>query len=197
MFSGIILERAKIVEMKNDGVGRRFSLEVSLASQRHLKEGSSVSLNGVCFTVTLKRLRTFEVETMPQTLRMTTVPDWKEGDLLNFEPSLKLGDEIGGHLVFGHADGVGEVEKCLYEGTSTVMTIRTSEETICMIAPRASVAVDGVSLTVVDCKDGAFRVSLLPETLKATTLGGLKSGGKVNVEIDMLMRYAYQLLHKH
>ena len=197
MFSGIILERAKIVEMKNDGVGRRFSLEVSLASQRHLKEGSSVSLNGVCFTVTLKRLRTFEVETMPQTLRMTTVPDWKEGDLLNFELSLKLGDEIGGHLVFGHADGVGEVEKCLYEGTSTVMTIRTSEETICMIAPRASVAVDGVSLTVVDCKDGAFRVSLLPETLKATTLGGLKSGGKVNVEIDMLMRYAYQLLHKH
>lgn len=196
MFSGIILERAKIAEMKNDGVGRRFSLEVSISMHRHLKKGSSVALNGVCFTIIKKYLRTFEVEAMPNTLRITTVGTWKEGDLLNFEPSLKLGDEIGGHLVFGHVDDVGEVVKCLYEGTSTMMSIRTNEETMRMIAPRASVAVDGVSLTVVDCRDGAFRVSLLPATLSATTLGGLKSGGKVNIEIDMLARYAYQFLHK-
>ncbi|OGL71696.1 riboflavin synthase subunit alpha [Candidatus Uhrbacteria bacterium RIFCSPHIGHO2_02_FULL_54_11] len=197
MFSGIILERAKVEEVKNDGVGRKFWLNVPMAFHRRIKKGASVALNGACFTVLQKSLRAFEVEAMPQTLRLTTAGDWVEGDLLNFEPSLRVGDELGGHFVFGHVDEVCQVDRCLFEGTSTVMCVRASQGAMAMIAPRGSIAIDGVSLTVVSCKETSFRVSLLPETLRATTLGKLKSGSKVNLEIDMLARYAYEFLHKN
>ncbi len=196
MFTGIILEHARVEEVKNDGVGRKFWLNVPLTYHSRIKKGASVALNGACFTVLQKSLRAFQVEAMPQTLRLTTAGDWKAGDLLNFEPSLRVGDELGGHFVFGHVDEMCEVDRCLFEGTSTVMCIRASKEAMAMIAPRGSIAIDGVSLTVVSCKETSFRVSLLTETLRATTLGKLTSGSKINLEIDMLARYTYEFLHK-
>ena len=194
MFSGIILQHAKIEELKNNGVGRHFVLNVPMASHRQIERGCSVALNGACFTVIKKAMRTFEVEAMPQTLRITTVGEWQKGDLLNFEPSLKMGDEIGGHLMFGHVDQVGEVNRCLCEGTATVMCFLAPDDVMKMITTRGSVAIDGVSLTVMSRKEKSFRVSLLPETLKATTLGKLKARDKVNIEIDMLARYAYEYI---
>lgn len=196
MFSGIIRQFATLDRVENNAVGRRLVVGVPMIELRTLELGTSVALNGVCFTLVKKGLRSFEVETMPQTLRVTTVGSWKEGDRLNFEGSLKVGDEIAGHMVYGHVDQVGVIKRCLYEGVATVMEIEAPKEVAEMIFPRASIAIDGVSLTVVDRKDQLFRVSLLPETLKRTTFGERKAGDKVNIEIDMLARYAYQFLQQ-
>jgi len=197
MYSGIIRNKAEIIYINDTGVNRVFSLHLPKNIQFRLEVGSSIALNGVCFTIKRKGLRTLDVEAMAQTLDVTTASDWSVGDELNFEGPLKMGEEIGGHMIFGHIDDMAVVTKRVREGNSTVMTFEAPDVVADMIVSRASIAVDGVSLTVVSVDGKEFIVSLLPATLESTSLENLKVGDKVNIEIDMLMRYAYQQIHKN
>lgn len=197
MYSGIIKHQTEIIYVQDTGVDRVFTLQVPKYFQSHLEVGSSVALDGICFTVKRKGLRTFDVEAMAQTLNVTTASRWNVGEKLNFEAPLKLGDEVGGHMIFGHVDEVAVLKKRIREGTSTVMTFESSSSFADMIVPRASISINGVSLTVVSVSGNEFLISFLPATLETTSLEKLEVGGKVNIEIDMLMRYAYKQIHKN
>ncbi|MDA1038248.1 MAG: riboflavin synthase [bacterium] len=196
MFSGIVRDRAEIINVIESGVGREFVIELPPYLMKRLRKGDSVLLNGVCFTVHKLARRSVHFEAMPETLRHTTAGSWFKGTNLNAEPSLRLGDDVGGHLVYGHVDEIGELVKRTREGTATIMKFRVSDETAKMLAKRGSIAINGVSLTVTLIEDNQFKVSLLPDTIEATDLGGLSVGDNVNIEIDMLMRYAYKQLQR-
>ncbi len=196
MFSGIVRDRVEIIEVRESGVGREFVVELPSYLMKRLRKGDSILLNGVCFTIHKLARRSIDVEAMPETLRITTVGSWSKGIKLNAEPSLRLGDDVGGHLVYGHVDEIGELVKRTREGTSTIMKFKVSDETAKMLAKRGSIAINGVSLTVTLIEDNQFKVSLLPDTIEATDLGGLSVGDNVNIEVDMLMRYAYKQLQR-
>ncbi len=208
MFTGIIksLGTVKRVEKKRGGMNLNVSCKLSVISYQ-LKEGSSLALNGVCLTavscqlsVPLKRdpvsAATVSFNIMPETLKVTTLGSLKVGDRVNLEPALKYGDELGGHLVLGHVDGIGKIVAREKQGQAFVLTIAYPHELEKYIVHKGSIAVDGVSLTVmkhVACsmKRGmCFQVSLVSYTLGHTNLGNKKIGDKVNLEVDVLARYA-------
>lgn len=193
MFSGIIKQRGTIKQIEDTGVERRLKLVVPLAVWRRLSAGDSLAVGGVCLTVVTLRPASIDFELMPQTLRLTTAGEWKEGQVVNIEPALRLGEEIGGHLVYGHIDGMGELVRRSLDGSATIMTFKVSTDIAKMLLPRASVAIDGVSLTVVGVDGDQFTVSLLPSTLTTTTLTTLQLHDRVNIELDMMAKYAQQL----
>jgi len=162
--------------------------------------GSSVSVNGVCLTVAKKRGQNLFFNFMLETRRKTTLGEKKSGDRVNLETSLRLGDEVGGHFVYGHVDGVGMVREIFKKnsppgrgrrggGLQVLFTIKPPQALIPYIVPQGAVAIDGVSLTVSGVEKKTFTVSLVPFTLKHTTLGLLKKGDKVNIEADMMAKY--------
>lgn len=197
MFSGIITSRGTIKSIQDTGVERRLKLSVPLQIWRRLSTGSSLSVSGICLTVLTRHSSSIDFELMPQTLHLTTAEGWKEGQIVNIEPALRLGDEIGGHLVYGHIDGMGELVRRSLDGSATIMTFKVSTDIAKMLLPRASVAIDGVSLTVVDVDGDQFTVSLLPFTLTTTTLSSLTLHDRVNIELDMMAKYAQQLVQAH
>ena len=137
----------------------------------------------------------WDVEAVPETLAKTILGNWKTGTKVNLEQSLKLGDELGGHFVFGHVDGVGEVISVEPEGQSFRVTIRPPAEIARYFASKGSAAIDGVSLTVAEAhSNGDFSVAIIPHTWEVTTLGSLKPGRRVNLEIDMLARYVARMI---
>ena len=157
--------------------------------------GASIACNGVCLTATSLDGAVFEADAGPETLALTTVGAWQAGKAINIERSLKLGDEVGGHLVLGHVDGVGTVTGLAPgSGGTLTMTVGAPGALMPLIAKKGSVALDGVSLTVNEVTGDGFTVGLIPHTLAITSLKSLAVGDVVNLEVDMMARYAARLL---
>jgi riboflavin synthase len=159
--------------------------------------GASIACSGACLTVIAKGGREgegwFSVEASAETMSKTTLGSWVVGTRVNLERSLKVGEEIGGHIVSGHVDGVGDVVSVTPEGDSIRFKIRAPKQLAKFIAAKGSIALDGTSLTVNEVDGNSFGVNIIPHTSKVTTWGGVKSGDKLNIEIDMLARYLARL----
>jgi riboflavin synthase len=154
-----------------------------------LETGESIAVNGVCLTVSSTSDDRFTADVMPETLRRTTLGALTDGATVNLERALRFGDRVGGHMVSGHVDGTGIVTALREDANARWVTIATPEDLIDLIAEKGSIAVDGVSLTVVDVFEGAFTVSLIPVTLAATVAGAWRVGTAVNLEVDLIARY--------
>lgn len=188
MFTGIVTDVGRVRSVHDTNRDKRFEVTTSfdLAS---LDIGASVSHAGCCLTVVEKGADWFAVEVSSETLSKTTLGDWREGTPVNLERAARVGDELGGHIVSGHVDGVGEVVSVKSEGGSRRVRIRAPKPLHRYIAPKGSITVEGVSLTVNEVEDDVFGVNLIPHTWEVTTLGDLAPSSKVNLEIDMLARY--------
>jgi riboflavin synthase len=189
MFTGIVQELGTVEELQrsDDGVRLRISAQLSGA----LNEGDSVSVSGVCLTATEVGPDGFAADVMNQTLSLTSLGDRVAGDRVNLEPALRAGDPLGGHIVQGHVDCIGDVESVVEDGFAKRVTITIPPEFERYLVEHGSITVDGVSLTVANLIDGGFEVSLIPETLERTTLAG---ASKVNLEFDVIARYVERLL---
>lgn len=192
MFTGIIEEQGTVKDIR---LGASPLLVIDGGPlTAGLKEGDSVAVNGVCLTALDIQGGVFRADVMPETLRKTDLGSLKRGDEVNLELALRVGDRLGGHMVSGHVDTVGKIVKEKREKNARVVSIGLPDEFLEYIAPKGSVAVDGISLTVVDVTPAAFSVSLIPHTLDVTTLGKKRSGSPVNIEVDMTARYVKRLL---
>lgn len=159
-----------------------------------LEIGESVAVNGVCLTVRMVEGDGFAADLSKETLERTTLGALRQGDALNLERSLRVGDRLGGHFVFGHVDAVGEIERLEPVGEGWTLRVRVPEGFAPFLADKGSVAVDGISLTMCDCAERAFSVALVPHTVAATNLGRRRPGDRVNLEADMLARYVRRAL---
>ncbi len=188
MFTGIVTDVGRVRSVRETNRDRRLEIETAydLAT---VDIGASISHAGCCLTVVEKGADWFAVEVSGETLSLTTLADWTEGRRVNLERPAKVGDELGGHIVSGHVDGIGEVVSVESEGGSHRVKIRAPRPLHRFIAPKGSITVEGVSLTVNEVEDDVFGVNLIPHTWEVTTLGELKPGARVNLEIDMLARY--------
>ncbi|MFN9926559.1 MAG: riboflavin synthase, partial [Phenylobacterium sp.] len=185
MFTGIVTDVGRVRAIRDTNRDRRFEIETSYDLST-VEIGASISHAGCCLTVVEKGVGWFAVEVSGETLGLTTLSDWTEGWPVNLERAARVGDELGGHIVSGHVDGIGEVLSVASEGGSHRVRIRAPRPLHRFIAPKGSITVEGVSLTVNEVEDDVFGVNLIPLTWVVTTLGGLKSGSRVNLEIDML-----------
>jgi riboflavin synthase len=188
MFTGIVTDIGRVRKVEQTARDRRYEIETAWETAG-IELGASISHAGCCLTVTEKGSGWFAVEVSGETLSKTTLGDWKEGDRVNLERAAKLGDELGGHIVSGHVDGLGRVMSVTPEGGSHRIAIEAPEPLHRFIARKGSITVDGVSLTVNAVEGRTFGVNIIPHTWEATTLGRLKPGDAVNLEIDMLARY--------
>jgi riboflavin synthase len=193
MFTGIIETQGSVVALTRSEAGARLTIETGAPSV-DLGVGQSVAVNGVCLTVVRCDGTTFTTDLSPETLGVTTLGDLKPGDRVNLERPLKLGDRLGGHFVTGHVDGIGRIIRRQPEAESTWMWIGFPPPLGTYLAPKGSIAVDGVSLTLVEVSREAFSVCLVPHTLAITTLGWKAPGSLVNVEVDVLSRYCERFL---
>ena len=193
MFTGIITDLGKIAEVTKGEAAVRFKIETSYVTTT-IEIGASIACNGCCLTVTETGPDWFAVEVSQETLDKTTLGTWKTAQRLNLERALKLGDELGGHLVSGHVDGVGTVTHIEDEEGSKRYTLAPPAELMKFIAPKGSVTLDGVSLTVNEVDADTFGVNIIPHTQTVTTFRELNKGDAVNVEIDLLARYVARLM---
>ena len=192
MFTGIVTDRGRVRSVRRRGDTR---IEIETAyDTASLAIGASVCCAGCCLTVIDKGPGWFAVEASAETLSRTTLGNWAEGAPVNLERALRAGDELGGHIVSGHVDGVGVLASAAPEGDSLRLTFEVPDGLCRFIASKGSVTVDGVSLTVNEAAGNRFGVNVIPHTRQATTLGALKAGDRVNLEIDMLARYVARLL---
>lgn len=188
MFTGIITDVGRVRSIKQTDRDRRYEIETAF-DLAGVDIGASISHSGCCLTVVEKGDRWFAVEVSGETLDKTTLAGWAPGDPVNLERAAKLGDELGGHIVSGHVDGVGEVVSVTPDGGSRRIRVRAPAPLHRFIAPKGSIAVEGVSLTVNEVEGDVFGVNIIPHTWEVTTLGRLEAGSKVNLEIDVLARY--------
>lgn len=188
MFTGIVTDIGRVRKVEQTARDRRYEIETAWDTAT-IDLGASISHAGCCLTVTETGPGWFAVEVSSETLSKTTLGGWKQGDRVNLERAAKLGDELGGHIVSGHVDGLGRIVSVTPEGGSQRIDIEAPEPLHRFIAPKGSITVDGVSLTVNAVEGRTFGVNVIPHTREATTLGGLKPGDAVNLEIDMLARY--------
>lgn len=192
MFTGII-KKISIVETVKRQKGSLFA-EIKIPKGWKVNLGESISINGICSTIIKVSKNNFTVEWMPETVKKTTVGDFEAGAKVNLERSLRVGDLMDGHIVQGHVDCVGKIMEIKKVKQSIVMKIKVSKEFMKFMAPKGSVSVDGVSLTIVNSKKDWFTVSLVSYTLENTNLGKIKDGGKVNIEVDAIAKYIERLL---
>ena len=190
MFTGLVADTGTIRAI-HDG-----RLEVETALGAHLAEGDSVAVNGVCLTAVEPHTDGFAADVMPETLRRSSLGPLEPGAKVNLELPLRAGDRMGGHVVQGHVDGTGDVSKVRKEGNSRVVRIAAPADLLRYVVEKGSIAVDGVSLTVSAVDDDWFEVSLIPETLERTTLGGAEAGKTVNLEVDVLAKYVEKLMSR-
>ncbi len=194
MFTGIIQATVKV--RKTEKAGECLRVSVERPSDWSLVHGQSIAIDGVCSTVVAFDEQSFDVEYMPETLAKTSVGNFQEGTEVNLERSLTLQDFIDGSLVQGHVDTTGKIEKIEKLGDTKEMTLSFPSELKKYIAPKGSIVVNGVSLTVAGVDDSGFRIALIPYTLTHTNLGMLAEGDTVNIEVDMLARYAVNVLQQ-
>ncbi len=195
MFTGIITDVGTV-----QLIAKRGDTTVKIATTYDpaaIAIGASIACSGPCLTVIAKGGKQgdawFSVEASAETLSKTTLGTWAVGSRVNLERSLKVGEEIGGHIVSGHVDGVGDVVSVTPEGDSMRYKIRAPKQLAKFIAAKGSIALDGTSLTVNEVDGNTFGVNIIPHTSKVTTWGGIKAGDKINIEIDMLARYLARL----
>ena len=188
MFTGIVTDVGRVRAIRDTNRDRRFEIETAF-DLGTIALGASISHGGCCLTVVEKGPDWFAVEVSAETLGATTLGSWAVGDPVNLERAARAGDELGGHIVSGHVDGVGEVLSVEPEGGSHRLRIRAPRPLHRYIAPKGSIAMEGVSLTVNEVEDDVFGVNIIPHTWEATTFGRLQPGARVNLEIDMLARY--------
>jgi riboflavin synthase len=195
MFTGLIAAVGEVGSCASEGGGARIRVQTSLAGE--LAEGDSIAVNGVCLTASSVDEDGFEADAMAETLRRSTLGALRQGSLVNLELPLRIGDRLGGHIVQGHVDGLATLVEIVQEGSSRTLAFETEPELARLLAPKGSIALDGVSLTlrsVGERGSGAFAVSLIPETLARTTLGKLGVGERVNVEVDVLAKHVQRLI---
>ncbi|MDB5365191.1 MAG: riboflavin synthase [Rhodospirillales bacterium] len=194
MFTGIVTDVGRVASVATGGTVR-FEIE-TVWDVDAIDIGASIACAGPCLTVVARGDGRFAVEASNETLARTTLGGWKTGSRVNLERALRFGDELGGHLVSGHVDGVGKLVERHPDGDSERMSFEMPAELARFIAPKGSITIDGVSLTVNEVADRRFGVNLIPLTLRATTLGDLAPGDAVNLEVDLLARYVERLLPK-
>ena len=208
MFTGLVTDIGRVAKVEDSNALRRVTVE-SAYPVSSLQTGASIQHSGVCLTLVEFGERPIPgknagswwiVEAVPETLSRTTLGQWMRGSRVNLELSLKLGDELGGHLVYGHVDGLGIVRSVKADGDSRRIRIEVAEPLAKFLAEKGSITVDGVSLTLsgVGKSDGSdwFEVAIIPHTLVVTTLGVLTAGDRVNLEVDMLARYVARMLEQ-
>jgi riboflavin synthase len=198
MFTGIVTDVGEVISVQPRGEGLH-RLKIACRYERaSIAEGASIACSGVCLTVVGTGEETgrtwFAVDAAAETLRLTTVGRWRSGTRINLERALKVGDELGGHIVSGHVDGLASLAAREDLTDMARLSLHAPTELARFIAAKGSVALDGVSLTVNDVSGNAFSVLIIPHTLKVTTLGTLAAGDEVNLEIDLMARYAARLL---
>ncbi|MBI5664146.1 MAG: riboflavin synthase [Nitrospirae bacterium] len=194
MFTGLVETFGAVTSVKNTGNSVR--LAVKSLSEFDVSLGDSVSVNGVCLTVT-KHNGDISFDVSPETLRSTNLGNLKTGDKINLERALRLSDRLGGHLVTGHVDGIGTIKNKKQVGEYTFYTFEAPAEILKYIVKKGSVAIDGISLTVVDLDHGSFSVAIIPHTASATNIGGKGIGDRVNLEADIIGKYVEKLLGKN
>lgn len=193
MFTGIIKTMGRVTKVDNDRGDPRFYIQSDLDLSK-IDIGASVCHAGCCLTVVEKDGDVFATDVSHETLSKTTLGQWTTGTHINLETSLKMGDEMGGHIVSGHVDGVGTIISIIPEGDSHRLKFKVSDDLARYIAPKGSVAIEGISLTVNEVEGNIFGVNIIPHTWDVTTLGKNKEGDSVNIEIDTIARYAIRAI---
>lgn len=192
MFTGIIQEIGTVQEILP---GRAYKLRIG--AQKVLKGielGDSISVDGACLTVVQFDQRSFQVDAMPETIEKTTLKYLQIGRKVNLESSLRLGDKLGGHWVAGHVDGTGKIIATTKAGNSILYRFSLAPELAEQLVPKGSIAIDGISLTLIECGRDTFGVGIIPHTLQSTTLGGKGVGDSVNLETDIIGKYVHRYL---
>jgi riboflavin synthase len=193
MFTGLIETLGTVARVEADGPGRLLVVAASVIAPA-LTVGESVSVNGACLTVIAQDAETFQFQAGPETLQRTNLGELVPSDRVNLERSLRLGDRLGGHLVQGHVDGLGRIADRQRQGDWELVWFTCPAELAAQMVSKGSVAVDGVSLTLVDVVADRFSVALIPHTLERTTLGFKTVGAAVNLETDLFAKYAWKWL---
>ena len=193
MFSGIIADIGLITRAEDRDGGLRLSVATEALGMDDVRVGDSIAVNGVCLTVVKKDGAVFTVDVSRETLNCTVGLE-RQGGRVNLEKALRLSDRLGGHLVSGHVDGVGEVVAFTDVGESWQLVVRAPQKLAKYIAVKGSITINGVSLTVNHVAGSEFEVNLIPHTLEVTTLNELKAGAKVNLEIDLIARYVERMM---
>ena len=195
MFTGLIEELGTLMGIETRPSGRRLRVRApSVAADTRV--GDSIALNGCCLTAVERDADSFTVEVVPETLDRTTLGEWRDGEAVNLERSLRLDQRLGGHLVQGHVDGVGVVSAVAREGEGVRLTLAIPEGLARFVAEKGSLAADGVSLTVARATATGCEIALIPHTLRHTTAGGYTPGRRVNLEVDLIARYLARLLEE-
>jgi len=188
MFTGLVEILGTLTRQSPDGTGgRRLTLAAPFATELQL--GESVAINGCCLTVIEQTPDTFLVQAGPETLQRTNLGELNDGERVNLERSLRLSDRLGGHIVQGHVDGIGVIDERIPQGEWLTIWFKVAPELAAQMVTKGSVAVDGISLTLVDVHADRFSVALIPHTLIMTTLGFKQVGDKVNIETDLIGKY--------
>ena len=194
MFTGIITDLGHVRRVRR---GELLDLTIATAFDiSAIPLGASIACSGACLTVVAVEPGAFAVQASLETLACTTLGEWEEGAPVNLEKSLRLGDELGGHLVLGHVDGMAQIVERRREAESVRFVFDAPEELATFIAPKGSVALDGVSLTVNEVAQNRFGVNIIPHTLACTNFGSMRVGQRVNMEIDLIARYVARLLRQ-
>ena len=194
MFTGIITDVGRVRRLHR---GELLDLTIATAFETSaISVGASIACSGACLTVVAVEPAAFAAQASVETLTRTTLGEWEEGTPVNLEKSLRLGDELGGHLVLGHVDGIVLIVERRPEAESIRFVFEAPEELMPFIAPKGSVALDGVSLTVNELAQNRFGVNIIPHTLACTSFGSLRPGQRMNLEIDLIARYVARLLRQ-
>ena len=195
MFTGIITDIGTVTRVDDTRGDKRFEITTSW-DMTDVPMGASIACSGCCLTVVAKTKNSFTVDVSAESLSKTNLGSWVEGTKINLESSLKFGDELGGHLVSGHVDGIATLESITPDGDSYRLKVRAPEPLKQFVAQKGSVALNGISLTVNEVEDDIFGINIIPHTWQVTTMGQVKAGDKINMEVDMLARYVARILGK-
>lgn len=196
MFTGIVESVAQVEALRGRGGGLRLVFRTRRNLGR-LSVGGSIAINGVCLTVVTREKRRYAADLGPETLSRTTLGSLHPGDRVHVERPLRLGDPLGGHLVTGHVDGVGEVRSRRERASALELSIATPPALARLLAPQGSIAVDGVSLTISRLRGSVFRVVVIPHTLAVTCLGERRAGDRVNIEADLIAKHIARLTKRN
>src|SRR6185437_10839990 len=194
MFTGIVQDIGSVQGLERRGADLRATIGTQRLELSRAALGDSIAVAGVCLTAVGLATHRFDVDVSLETLARTTLGEWRIGQRVNLEPALRAGDALGGHLVAGHIDGVGQLLARSAQARSEQLRFRVPHELSSCLARKGSVCIDGVSLTVNAVEGDDFEVNLIPHTLEVTTLGQLAVGGRVNIEVDLIARYVQRLL---
>ncbi|MHB1537215.1 MAG: riboflavin synthase [Solirubrobacteraceae bacterium] len=195
MFTGLIQALGEVTSVQRAGGGARIEVATALAAE--LSPGDSIAVDGVCLTAVEADASGFSADAIAETLRRSCLSGLAAGARVNLELPMRVGDRLGGHIVQGHVDGVATLAHVEHEGSSRTLRFEADRSLTRLLAPKGSIAIDGVSLTLSDVSEAggaSFAVSLIPETQQRTTLGGLEVGARVNVELDVLAKHVERLI---